>query len=176
MKRLAVITENERVYEKVRLLCNGEFSVLSRTSALPNEPYDLAVCEGECGKLCDGRAIRIESRFSLAELKASLSSLAEGEEDSLGISEKDGAVILKGKKIKLTETELRTFKLLFDAEGFVEREKILRTVFGEGASESAVNVYIHYLREKLESGGERIIISSRQNGYKIDEKWRKESC
>ena len=176
MKRLAIITENERVYEKVRLLCEGEFFVLSRATTPPDEHYDVAVCEGECGAKMQGRVIRIEPRFSLEELKVSLATLAEGEEDSLAISEKESTVILKGKKIKLTETELRALRILFDSEGFVEREKILRSVFGESASESAVNVYIHYLREKLESGGERVIISSRQNGYKIDEKWRRVRC
>ena len=39
------------------------------------------------------------------------------------------------------------------------------------ADEKTVNVYIHYLREKLESGGEKIIISSRNMGYKIDSKY-----
>ena len=34
-----------------------------------------------------------------------------------------------------------------------------------------MNVYIHYLREKLEADGEKIILSSRSHGYKIDEKY-----
>ena len=40
-----------------------------------------------------------------------------------------------------------------------------------GADEGVLNVYVHYLREKLERGGEKIIISSRGLGYKIDEKY-----
>ena len=34
-----------------------------------------------------------------------------------------------------------------------------------------MNVYVHYLREKLEYNGEKVIISSRKNGYKIDERF-----
>jgi DNA-binding response OmpR family regulator len=33
-----------------------------------------------------------------------------------------------------------------------------------------LNVYVHYLREKLEDG-KKIIISSRKLGYKIDERY-----
>jgi DNA-binding response OmpR family regulator len=40
--------------------------------------------------------------------------------------------------------------------------------------EGLINVYVHYLREKLEVGGEKIINSSRKNGYAIDEKFIKE--
>ena len=174
MRRLAIVTENERLYHKVRLLCEGAYLVLHRLSSPAEEAYDLAVVDSSLGCEASGRTLSIEARFSLADLGERLAALADiNEESSLLISEKESAVILRGRKIKLTETELRTFKLLFDAEGFVEREKILRTVFGEGTSESAVNVYIHYLREKLEADGERIIISSRKYGYKIDEKWRK---
>ena len=36
-----------------------------------------------------------------------------------------------------------------------------------------VNVYIHYLREKLEDCGERVIIASRGRGYSLSEKYAK---
>ena len=51
------------------------------------------------------------------------------------------------------------------------REEILSTVWGGEADSGVINVYIHYLREKLEVCGEKIILSSRKCGYKIDEKY-----
>ena len=44
---------------------------------------------------------------------------------------------------------------------------------GDDADGGILNVYVHYLREKLEKRGEKIIISSRKSGYKIDEKYLK---
>ena len=49
----------------------------------------------------------------------------------------------------------------------------MKTVWGDGADGGVLNVYIHYLREKLEAGGEKIILSSRKQGYKIVEKYLK---
>ena len=54
---------------------------------------------------------------------------------------------------------------------FVSRDELSRAVWGEGADGGILNVYIHYLREKLESKGEKVIISSRRGGYKIDGKY-----
>ena len=58
--------------------------------------------------------------------------------------------------------------LLCSADGeFVSREEILHSVWSGDADPGIINVYVHYLREKLEDG-EKIIVSSRKNGYKID--------
>jgi DNA-binding response OmpR family regulator len=62
--------------------------------------------------------------------------------------------------------------VLIEASGdFISREELIRRVWGEGADGGVLNVYVHYLREKLEKQGEKIIISSRKNGYKIDGKY-----
>ena len=78
---------------------------------------------------------------------------------------------LHGKEIKLTEVEYSLLSLLLSRGGFVSREELIRAVWGEGADGGVLNVYVHYLREKLEFFGEKIIISSRGLGYKIDEKY-----
>ena len=39
-----------------------------------------------------------------------------------------------------------------------------------------INVYIHYLREKLELCGEKIIIASREAGYRIDKRFLGGEC
>ena len=79
---------------------------------------------------------------------------------------------LDARTIKLTEVEGRLLRLLVDGGGeFVSREELAKKVWGENADGGVLNVYIHYLREKLEAGGEKIILSSRKGGYRIDERF-----
>lgn len=78
---------------------------------------------------------------------------------ALSLAREDGAATL-------TPTEQRLFSLLKAANGApVPREVLLREVWGEGASEGLLNLYIHYLREKLEKDGKRRIFASRGKGY-----------
>jgi len=51
------------------------------------------------------------------------------------------------------------------------REELLSRVWGNDTDPGVLNVYVHYLREKLERGGEKIILSSRKCGYRISEKY-----
>lgn len=78
---------------------------------------------------------------------------------------------LDGRVICLTELEARLLALLISRCGeYIRKEEILSEIWGEGQSLGIVNVYIHYLREKLEVG-EKILLSSRKLGYKIDERY-----
>ena len=77
-----------------------------------------------------------------------------------------------GKTIRLTDAEFALLSTLFCAGGeFVSREKLIHGVFGDSTTDGILNVYIHYLREKIEINGEKIIISSRKFGYKLDQKF-----
>ena len=87
----------------------------------------------------------------------------------------DRCAYLRGRHIKLTEVEFALLSGLASAKGgFVSRERLIKAVWGEDTDGGVLNVYIHYLREKLEKEGEKIILSSRKQGYKIDEKYLKE--
>ena len=78
-------------------------------------------------------------------------------------------VRLDGEKIKLSEVEYRLLSLLHRTGGeYLTREELVREVWGEGQDEGVLNVYIHYLRSKLEGEGERIILSSRKSGYRLN--------
>ena len=107
--------------------------------------------------------------FLLGEVKARLLGSVTS---PIALSEKEKSVILFGEKIKLTELEYALFALLFERDGFVSREEILDTVWHGEKDGGIINVYVHYLREKLEVGGEKIILSSRKLGYGISEKFR----
>ena len=97
-----------------------------------------------------------------------------GDEPDLTLSEADRCVILHGEKIRLTEVEFSLLSALVLKGGeFSSREELLERVWDKNADGGIINVYIHYLREKLEKRGEKIILSSRKHGYKIDEKYLK---
>lgn len=87
----------------------------------------------------------------------------------LGIDEENRCAILRGERIRLTEVEYLLFRYLFRAGGrYVPRADILRAVWGDGTgTDGIVNVYVHYLREKLEKDGERRIFCSRKEGYAL---------
>lgn len=76
---------------------------------------------------------------------------------------------LRGKEIPLTETERCLLKALIDADGaFVRREELVSNV---GSGERGLNVFIHYLRKKLEADGEHVLLCSRAKGYCIDRRF-----
>ena len=98
-----------------------------------------------------------------------ISALASRDEVSAPVLECRGRrAYLRGREIKLTELEAALLSRLIDARGeFVLREELLSDVWGDDCDSGIINVYIHYLRDKLEDG-EKIIVSSRKCGYKID--------
>ena len=115
-----------------------------------------------------GEEYMLKIPFSDGDVLATLPKVGD---TGRGLAVVDTRVILGEREIKFSELEKSLFMKLYDAKGqFVSREELF-SVFAEGASESMLNVYIHYLREKLEGDGVRVIISSRKNGYKIDEKF-----
>ena len=78
---------------------------------------------------------------------------------------------LRGEKIPLTEVEYALLRMLYEKRGeFVSREELRLGVWDEETDSGVVNVYIYYLRQKLERG-EKIINTSRKLGYKIDERY-----
>ncbi len=167
--RVAVITNDKYLRQKIRLLLRGGISDIGEA--------DLLLTDEEAPVDFSGRVIRMSRSgecelgipFSFEELEHVLSEKREAEPIlSLG----NRSVTLRGKKIPLTELEFALFKTLYSAGGeYVSRESLLSSVWGSTASDGILNVYIHYLREKLEADGEKIIISSRKYGYKISERY-----
>ncbi len=81
-------------------------------------------------------------------------------------------ITFRGEAIHLTGFEKRLFLALYNAGGkFVSREELLKTVWENEADIGIVNVYVYYVRKKLEKSGERVIIAARKEGYKIDDKF-----
>ncbi len=82
----------------------------------------------------------------------------------------DGTSVTVGSEtVSLSKREAQVLRLLWNAKGaYVSREDILKEVWGgEDADPGQVNVYIHYLRNKIEIGGQKLILSSRGRGYAL---------
>ena len=101
----------------------------------------------------------------------SLRRLIDGSEGIL-LLHPDGdfrTVFVMGEAVSLTEREAAILRLLWLAEGNpVERSRLMEEVFPSAETpESSLNVYIHYLRKKIERSHKRLIHSHRGGGYSL---------
>lgn len=180
-RRIAVLTRDTALYRKIYLaLPDCEVAELQRFEDAAGASVILfdARAGGEIPagtvaivRRCEGSAVdaRLPYPFSFAELRRAVAGGAIPARLTLG---EGRSAILDGEKIRLTEKEHALLAAILSGRGkFVSRDELLSTVFGEDADGGLLNVYVHYLREKLEGGGERIIISSRRGGYKINERY-----
>lgn len=176
-KRIAVVTDDKILYNKIRLLLRdiADVSVVDAD----DEPHGFDTVfsderyfspEYKCVRI--GRDIPLIFRHE--DILAAIESVGDNGDDVIVMLEKSRSAYLFGKEIKLTDVEYRLLECLVNAcPEFVSRQELLDTVWAGERDTGVVNVYIHYLRQKLEKSGNKVIISSRSYGYKIDEKYRK---
>jgi hypothetical protein len=175
MRRIKVVTKNLYLWQKIRLLLadnaitelGGSFSESDDLcfwdiDSMGTPPFSEKILTvGKSG----------EAAFTLPLSFETIRKNALRAEGSAPLQLNGRICSFKGEKIKLTELEATLLSILIKAEGeFVSREEILDKVWQNKADVGIINVYIHYLREKLEKG-EKVILSSRKQGYKIDEKF-----
>ena len=171
-KRIAVITENIILYQKIYLIIKNIAYVTNSIEGADIVIFDIdsRITLPAADRLITvGRVGADLSRpFSEEALLSAISGFGSRAELSLG----NRCAYLRGREIKLTEVEFDLLsRLVFAGGEFIPREKLLRDVWGDECEGGVLNVYIHYLREKLETEGEKIIFSSRKMGYKIDKKY-----
>lgn len=172
-KVIGVITTDDYLFRKISLTLKGTAET-KRAHDNDGGVYDLLLVDKECsssyGEISMSRKEECDLPipFTYAEL---LLAVGDKDEMPLTISKHDRCAILKGKKIRLTELEFSLLSYLFNAGRQVSKSELLSEVWEGSANEGIVNVYIHYLREKLEAGGEKVIVCSRKYGYGIDKKY-----
>jgi DNA-binding response OmpR family regulator len=178
---IGVIAEGDVMPRKIKLILGDGYTVLrtgdeadKRTDALIRINYsDGAPISLTLSR--DGRKETLPYPFTFGELRSRLLDIMSGEgapRHRLLIESDSRHIVLDGEKIRLTESEHKLISLIAKGDGeLVSREELTRGVFGEGVDAGILNVYIHYLREKLEGKGERIILASRRGGYRIDKKY-----
>ncbi len=182
---IVVYTADERLWQRVRLCLidaveniylgredDGDFG-----RAVVILDTDTAVTDREADILLSRRGVSgaLIVPFSFEELKNEVKRIEKRHTGSLILLEDERAVRLFGEIIRLTDVEYRLLSALLSERAgvFVSRERLIREVWRGECDGGVVNVYIHYLREKLEKSGEKIIISSRREGYMIDERYRR---
>ena len=174
MKRISVCVKNERLCQKIRLALRGFAEITDEGEGADLHITNACVSDNE-GIITVGRDgdCDLKLPFSIEEL-ISLVKARCVRETVLSLLSDERAVMFGGRKIKLTELEYGLLSILMSKKGqSFGKEELLHRLWGEGVDLGVVNVYVHYLREKLETGGEKVIISSRGKGYKINEKYIK---
>lgn len=173
-KRVAVITEDRILFQKIYLILKPIAIV---QSSLGGEDVCLWDADSASGIAPEG-ALTVSGadgdlvRPFTEEMLISL--ILESEDSGKLLTLGDRRAFLRGREIRLTEVEFSLLSSLVNASGeYVMRERLISEVWGEGADGGVLNVYIHYLREKLECEGEKVILSSRKHGYKINGKFIK---
>ncbi|MFN5193926.1 MAG: response regulator transcription factor [Cyanobacteriota bacterium] len=78
-----------------------------------------------------------------------------------------------GRDLELTERETQLLLLLLRRAGtVVSRDTIQAEIWPEGQPSNVIEVYVRYLRRKLEEGGGcRLIHTVRGQGYSLAERW-----
>jgi DNA-binding response OmpR family regulator len=179
MRIIGVFTKDDYLYRKIELELSRGFDVRRISSAKAARECELVLFDGERRDAAEYACRVITLSYGDdADMKLPLplgaieKALAKSSEGSLTFHEGSRTVTLADNTIRLTEIEHSLLTLLAKGAGsFVDREEISRTVWDGRADDRLINLYIHYLREKLEVGGERVILSSRKQGYAIDKKF-----
>ena len=105
--------------------------------------------------------------FSPDELFEALDGVAEASIGEAITDDGERTISFCGRYIRLTSREYELFTVLRQANGAsVSREEICRKIWGCDETES-LNIYIHYLRKKLECNGVKVIKSHRGKGYSL---------
>jgi hypothetical protein len=105
--------------------------------------------------------------FRMAALRALVTD-GEGEV-TLRPSSDFRTVTVGSEAVALSDREARILALLYEAGGaVVSRQTLAEAVFPQAeAPEDSINVYIHYLRKKLERNKKRLIRAHRGGGYSL---------
>ncbi len=171
---VAYVLVNDRFLErKLVLELKSEYEVFTEIHSVP-VAGEVLITDGEAvlpegatpdAVISDGGDL--PKQFRLGALRELL--LKRGKRTRLILADK--LATLDGEQIRLTELEGALLRELIDAGGeLVCRDTLCERVFG-GAGNGMLNLYVHYLREKLERSGERVILSSRRGGYRISEEF-----
>lgn len=167
--KIAIITSDAYLYQKLALeLYESGFIPTKDTEGADRVIVDYEINADYPSALSIGKNEKADFVLPLC-IGALTEKLQSRNEAAVSLCESERAVIVFGRKVRLTEIEYSLFSLLYRERGLVSKEKILKDIWNNEADGGVVNVYIHYLREKLERDGRKLILSSRQGGYRINE-------
>lgn len=172
-KAIGVFTSDKFLYQKIKLWVSDECEVrLGEVGDISLWDIDtLGAPKISATSMSRRGGADLSLPLSIDEI-SNLCAIGEKESLPLTLDESQRAAILRSEKIKLTEIEFSLLSAIYKRMGgYASREELLDEVWNGKADGGIINVYVHYLREKLEKYGEKIIVSSRKCGYKINEKY-----
>ncbi len=189
MKKVTVYTRDALLYRRLSLLFGEEYDFCRLTEGDEAPTSDTVIVDTDSCPTALGGDILLSKNaeqrnspssatilltvpFAYEDMENALKSSEKRDTGRLVLLTEERAVRLDGVTVKLTDVEFRLLCTLMSVPvgEYVSRQKIITEVWGDGVDSGVVNVYVHYLREKLEKNGEKIIISSRNLGYKINER------
>ncbi len=175
MKELYLVTSDDCLCQRLKLILRESHKII-RLGTPPAEGLCIVDIDSFDGETRDAitlsrrEACDISLPFSYRELKKML-ECKEGQR-LLVLLPEEHKCYLGGREISLTEVEWRLLQMLMSRDGYVSREELRVGVWNIATDGGVVNVYIHYLRAKLEMEGDKVILSSRKEGYMINPKYR----
>ena len=175
--RIGVLTANTNLYNKLRLLLRERCEVVMLDRY--EDGYALVLTDADTRDVPEEKTVVMSSRggdvplpFRHEDILALTDGADDGDDEKITLVRDGRRAILGDETIKLTELEYRLLELLLSRAGeYVSREELLTKIWDEECDGGVVNVYVHYLRQKLERRGQKIILSSRKLGYAIDKKY-----
>ena len=174
--KIEVYTSDRYLFQKIKLDLIAEYDCILASEENEREASAIAIWDTALGAPPEGYAfitVGGEGDVPLPLPLGALSRSLSGKLGSLEIFREGRRAVVDGRTVRLTELEFNLLSSLYEYGGeYVSREELLRSVWGEGEVDGGIlNVYVHYLREKLEKNGEKIILSSRKSGYCINKRY-----
>ncbi len=178
-KRVGIITSNDMIFNKLRLVLRADAAVERVTDGCYPGEYDLifadsadVVPEGVDAVIV-GEGGTVPIPFKHEDVLSAFCAAKNICSAPLTISANGKHAYFNGEAIKLTSVEYKLLERLLEGDDdYISKEELLRDVWDNQCDEGSVIVYIHYLRRKLEKHGEKVILSTREGKYKIDDKYR----
>lgn len=150
MAEILILTEDPRLYRMLCLLCEeaGHTVGAAASSLVVTNQKEISSRFSSLPVLLIGET-GLSRPFSHIEFKKRIEELLS--EESLPV---------------FTPTEEKLYRILKNASpDFVSRDTLMREVFEERTDTGKLNLYIHYLRKKIEMDGKKRIFASRGKGY-----------
>ena len=183
--RLGIVTKDDIFFNKIRLILRGEAEAVRLDGhTLRHETYDVifvdtrteGIPDFKCVTFGDGCEITVPFTHE-AVISAFRNALTERSAPAITLSDDGKHAYVLGRSVTLTKVEYKLLARLFSESigSYVSRDTLLKDVWGDECDPGVVVVYMHYLRKKIETGGEKIIVTKRDRGdskYKIDERYR----
>ena len=183
--RLGIITKDEIFLSKIKLLLRNEAEVVRVDGAdFSSVGFDVIFVDvrtedipsAGCVTFGDGGDVSIPFRHEDV-IDAFGRAMSAESEAGISLSDDGKHAYVLGKAVTLTKLEYKLLSRLLKEEvgSYVSRDTLLSDVWGGECDPGVVVVYMHYLRKKIEIGGEKIILTKRDRGdskYKIDERYR----